>query len=151
MLLAAESHKHMEEFHRHFGGDESLRLPPVYLYKGRVSRWVTHTFHIAAITFGRHILVKPELIRQDKKGNWTAPAWLVAHETTHVLQYEEAGFVRFLISYLLDYSQCLKGQKKLGTGAHLEAYRAIKVECAAREAEGAYAAWAKEQGGSVRR
>ncbi|HEX8493225.1 MAG TPA: DUF4157 domain-containing protein [Pyrinomonadaceae bacterium] len=147
MLLAAESHRHLEEFHRHFEGDERLRLPPVYLYKGRVSRWLTHTFNIAAITFGRRIFVKPELIRQNQEGKWTAPAWLIAHETAHVLQYEEAGFVRFLISYLSDYWRSLGGWKIWNPAARLEAYRAIKVEREAREAEAAYAAWAEKQGG----
>lgn len=131
----------MEDFHRVFGGDEGLRLPPVHLYKGRVSRWLTHTFHIGAITFGRHIFVKPELVKQDDEGRWTVPAWLLAHETTHVLQYERAGFVRFLISYLWDYWHCLRRQQKWDASARLEAYMAIKVEAIARQAEIAYAAW----------
>ena len=146
MLLSAASHKHIEDFHRHFGRDEALRLPPVYLYNGRVSRWITHTFHIAAITFGRRIFVKPEFVRQNQDGKWTAPAWLVAHETTHVLQYEEAGFVRFLISYLLDYWRSLRIEKGWNARARLAAYCAIKVECEAREAEAAYAAWVEKQG-----
>lgn len=147
MLLAADSHRHLEEFHRHFGGDDGLRLPPVYLYNGRVSRWLTHTFNIAAITFGRRIFVDPELTRQSGEGKWTVPAWLIAHETAHVLQYEEAGFIRFLISYLSDYWRSLGGRKMWNAAARIEAYRAIKVERAAREAEAAYAAWAERQVG----
>jgi hypothetical protein len=143
MHLAAASHKRIEDFHRHFAGDEKLRLPPVYLYNGSFSRWLTHTFHIGAITFGRRIFVNPELTERKRPGRWTAPAWLVAHETTHVLQYEKAGFVRFLVAYLLDYWQCLRRQKRWDAAARMEAYRAIKVECAAREAERAYAAWAE--------
>jgi hypothetical protein len=150
MLLAADSHKHLEEFHRHFGGDENLRLPPVYLYKGRVSRWLTHTFDIAAITFGRRIFIKPELIRQDREGKWTAPAWLIAHETAHVLQYEAAGFIGFLISYLSDYWQSLGGRQMWNSAARLEAYRAIKAEQAAREAEEAYTVWAARQAGKLK-
>lgn len=145
MLLSADSHKHLEEFHRHFCGDEKLRLPPVYLYRGCVSRWLTHTFNIAAITFGRRIFVKPELIRQNREGKWTAPAWLIAHETAHVLQYEAAGFIGFLITYLSDYWQSLGGRKMWNAAARLDAYRAIKAEQAAREAEEAYAAWAEGQ------
>jgi hypothetical protein len=145
MLLSVDSHQHIEAFHRHFGDDKALRLPPVHLHHGRVARWVTHAFHISAITFGRHVFIKPELTTRDERGRWTAPAWLVAHETTHVLQYEEAGFVRFLISYLLDYWRGLRRLKRWDAAARMEAYSAIKVECAAREAERAYARWLHEQ------
>ena len=141
MLLASASHRHLEEFHRHFSGDESLRLPPVYFYKGRIARWLTHTFHISAITFGRRIFVKPELIEQDAEGGWRVPNWLAAHETAHVLQYEAQGFFRFLISYLSDYFRSLGGQKTWDETARFEAYSAIRVEREAREAENAYAAW----------
>lgn len=146
MRLAADSHQTIEDFHRHFGDDEDLRLPPVHLHNGRFAHWITHTFEIGAITFGRHVFIKPELTTQDEDGKWTAPAWLVAHETMHVLQYEEAGFVGFLISYLRDYWQCLRRQKKWNAAARMEAYRAIKVECIAREAEEAYTAWSEKQG-----
>jgi hypothetical protein len=74
----------------------------------------------------------------------TAPAWLVAHETTHVLQYQAVGFVRFLASYLRDYWRCLRRQKNWNAEARMAAYCAIEVECAAREAETAYAAWKKQ-------
>jgi hypothetical protein len=151
VLLAADSHKHIEAFHRYFAGDEKLRLPPVYLYKGRVARWVTHRFHIGAITFGRHVFVKPELIKQNEEGRWTVPAWLVAHETTHVLQYEAAGFVGFLASYLRDYWRSLRRQEKWNAAARMAAYFAIEVECAAREAESAYAAWkSRDEGRGMR-
>jgi hypothetical protein len=145
MLLASASHQRLEEFHRYFSGDEGLRLPPVYFYKGRIARWLTHTFHISAITFGRRIFVKPELIERDAEGNSIVPAWLAAHETAHVLQYEEKGFVRFLISYLDDYFRSLGWQTMWDTTARFAAYSAIKVERAAREAEEAYAAWAEKQ------
>jgi hypothetical protein len=146
MLLSADSHQRIEKFHRHFGGDERLRLPPVHLYNGRVSRWLTHAFHIGAITFGRHVFIRPELTSRDTAGRWTAPAWLVAHETTHVLQYEEAGFMSFLISYLRDYWRGLRRQKSWNAAARMEAYNAIRVERAAREAERAYAEWMQKQG-----
>jgi Domain of unknown function (DUF4157) len=149
MLLARASHKLVEEFHRHFAGDESLRLPPVHLYNGRFARWLTHTFNIGAITFGRHVFIKPELTRREPTGRWTAPAWLIAHETTHVLQYEKAGFVGFLISYLRDYWCCLRVQKRWDAAARMEAYHTIKAECAARDAERAYAAWAEKQAGAM--
>jgi hypothetical protein len=150
MLLAAASHKRIEEFHRHFAGDDKLRLPPVYLYNGFFSRWLTHAFKIGAITFGRRIFINPELIERKRKGRWTAPAWLIAHETTHVLQYERTGFAGFLVAYLLDYWRSLRRQKRWDAAARMQAYRAIKVECTAREAELAYAAWALEKDSSAK-
>lgn len=146
MRLSAASHAHLEKFHRHFLRDEGQRLPPIYFYNGRIARWLTHTFEIGAITFGRHILVKPEFIKRDQAGDWTVPAWLAAHETTHVMQYEAAGFVRFLIAYLRDYWQGLRRQKRWNAAARLEAYNAIRMERAACDAETAYAEWIEKQG-----
>lgn len=148
MRLAADSHQEIEGFHRHFGGDEELRLPPIHLHNGRWARWVTRTFRIGAITFGRHVLVNPTLTTQDLEGKWTAPAWLVAHETTHVLQYEEAGYLRFLSTYLRDYWRCLRRQHKWNAAARQAAYHNIQAEQVAREAEGAYAAWKESRDGS---
>lgn len=128
-------------------GDESLRLPPVHLYNGSVARCLTHTFNISAITFGRRVFIRPELIKEEPEGRLLAPAWLVAHETTHVLQYERAGFAGFLLRYLLDYWHSLRRKKKWNAAARMEAYHAIKMECAAREAEDAYAVWAERQVG----
>jgi hypothetical protein len=146
MLLSVGSHEHLEKFHRHFGRDERLKLPPVYFYNGRVARLLTHGFDIGAITVGRHIFVKPELTKRDVAGKWTVPAWLAAHETTHVLQYEDVGVVRFLAAYLLDYWRSLWRQKRWDAAARLDAYSAIRMECAAREAEAAYADWSEKQG-----
>jgi hypothetical protein len=148
MRLAPASHKLLEEFHRHLAGDDDLRLPPVHLYSGSVARWLTHTFNIGAITFGRRVFISPDLIRKEPEGRLLAPAWLVAHETTHVLQYEEAGFSGFLFRYLREYWQNLRGKERWNAAARMEAYHAIKMECAAREAETAYAAWTKKAGGN---
>ena len=141
MKLAAESHKYLEDFHRHHSGKGELRLPPVYLHAGRFARLITHTFKIAAITFGRHILVKPELVVRDEAGRLRAPSWLIAHETTHVLQYERAGFVGFLWVYLKDYWRMLREQQGWGSVARMSAYLAIGVEREAREAEHVFAEW----------
>lgn len=141
MRLASDSHKLIEAFHRDRLQNEALKLPPVYLYSGRAARFVTHAFRIGAITFGRHILVKPTLVARDGNGRLTVPAWLVAHETTHVLQYTEAGFVGFLVLYLRDYWRGLRELGKWNGAARMAAYFAISVECDARAAELAYAAW----------
>lgn len=141
MLLAKESHKLMEAFHRALHENDSLQLPPVHIHQGRVARWITHTFHIGAITFGRHIFIKPELTELDSEGKRTAPGWLVAHETTHVLQYKSAGWIGFLLTYLREYWDGLRQLRSWDATARMAAYKAIKVECVARDAEQAYAVW----------
>jgi hypothetical protein len=141
MLLSQESHRLIEAFHREYHASEALKLPPVHIHQGRVARWLTHTFHIGAITFGRHIFIKPELTELDAEGKWTAPGWLVAHETTHVLQYTSAGWIGFLLTYLREYWDGLRALGSWDAAARMAAYKAIKVECDARDAEQAYAAW----------
>jgi hypothetical protein len=141
MLLAKESHRLMEAFHRALHENDLLELPPVHIHQGRVARLLTHTFHIGAITFGRHIFIKPELTELDAEGKWTAPGWLVAHETTHVLQYQRAGWIGFLLTYLREYWDGLRELKRWDAAARMAAYKAIRVECDARDAEEAYAAW----------
>jgi len=76
---------------------------------------VTRTLKIGASTFGRRVLVSPALARRDASQRLIVPGWLVAHEAVHVLQYERAGFVGFLVSYLKGYRRALREQK--GTAA----------------------------------
>ena len=141
MKLAAESHKYLEDFHRHHSSKGELRLPPVYLHAGRFARLITHTFKIAAITFGRHILVKPELVVRDEAGRLRAPSWLIAHETTHVLQYDRAVFVGFLWAYLKDYWRTRREQQGWRSVARMSEYLSIGVARDAREAEHRFAEW----------
>ncbi len=82
---------------------------------------MTYAFRIGAITFGRHILVKPALIERAEDGRLIVPAWLVAHETTHVLQYTDAGFVGFIVAYLRDYFNCLREFGKWNSAARMTA------------------------------
>jgi Domain of unknown function (DUF4157) len=141
MRLAVDSHRLIEEFLRERFGLETLKLPPLSLYHGRVARWVTSTFRIGAITFGRRIFVAPKMVTTDATGRLRIPGWLVAHEATHVWQYECAGFAGFLASYLAGYWRALRGQRKWGREARQAAYLAIREECEARESETAYAVW----------
>jgi hypothetical protein len=142
MLLAAESHKQIEAFLRDHFGSSALKLPPVYIYAGRFSRWLTGSFHILAITFGRRIFIAPKIMARDARNRLTVPADLIAHEATHVLQYERAGFIGFLVSYLNEYWRALRSQRQgWGDAARHSAYLAIKQEAEARQAEMAYATW----------
>ncbi|HPB44413.1 MAG: DUF4157 domain-containing protein [Microthrixaceae bacterium] len=67
-----------------------------------------------AITFGRHILMRPR-----GSGN----EHLLRHELIHVRQWQEHGVVRFAVRYLGAY---LRGRWR-GYG-HWDAYRRIPLE-----------------------
>lgn len=143
MLLAAESHHRLESFLREHFNDPALRLPPLYFYKCRVVVCLERVFDIGAITFGRRIFVLPKYVERDGQGRLTIEGALAAHEATHALQYERAGFAGFLGLYLRGYWRALRAQKRLNGAAHHSAYRAINEESEAREAEKAYAMWSE--------
>ena len=142
MRLAPEAHRHIEAFLRERRRSEALRLPQVHVYVGRWSRLLTGTFGILAITFGRCVFVSARVVKRDERGRVTIPAGLLAHEAMHVVQYGEAGFVGFLVSYLREYWRELRAQPGWGRAARQAAYLAIKHEREAYEAEDEYFAWA---------
>jgi hypothetical protein len=142
MLLSPESHKQIEAFLRDHLRSDALELPPVIIYAGRGARWLTSTFGILAITFGRRIFVASKVIGRDEHGRLTLPAGLIAHEATHVVQYSQNGFIGFLLSYLGEYWRALKEQPGWGRAARDAAYFAIEQEREAYQAESAYAVWA---------
>ena len=141
MKLAAESKQLIEAFLAERFGPETLKLPPIYLYQGRVANWLTRTFKISAITFGRHIFVASKMVARDESGKLSIPGWLIAHEATHVWQYERAGFFGFLFSYLRGYWRALRVQRMWSGEARMDAYLAIEEECDARDAEAAFEDW----------
>jgi hypothetical protein len=144
MRLAPESHQRIETFLRAQLKSESLRLPPVHIYYGRWARLLTSTFNILAITFGRRIFVSPKEIERDPSGRLIISAALIAHEATHVVQYEQAGFLGFLLSYLGEYLRALRSHRQWwGKAARHAAYLAIKQEREAYEAEYAYGGWSR--------
>lgn len=126
--------------------DPQIKLPPIQIYGGRLARLFTQTFKIGAITFGRRIIVKPALFRTDERGEVQVQAWLLAHEGTHVLQYQQAGMLGFFASYLREYFKILFGSRKLDAKARMEAYRNIRHEKDARDAEQDYRRWMQESG-----
>ena len=146
MKLAPESHKRIESFLRDHFHDEKLKLPVIHVYSGRFSRWFTSAFGILAITFGSRIFVAPKVVKVDERQRLTVPAPLVAHEATHAMQYRNAGFLCFLISYLNEYLRGLRSQKQgWGKAARKAAYFGIKQEREAYEAEAAYATWKSKE------
>jgi hypothetical protein len=144
MLLAPESHRHIESFLREHLRNDALRLPPIFIYSSRWTRWLTSVFGIVAITFGRRIFVAPRKVERDGEGRLTIPAELIAHEATHVVQYEQAGFIGFLYSYLREYWRALREQQQgWGKPARRAAYFAIKHEREAYGAESFYGVWSR--------
>jgi hypothetical protein len=140
MKLARESHQRLEKFFREYFDDPQLKLPPIHLHRGRVARFVTKQLRIGAITIGRHILLSPSRVTQAD-GNLSTKGWLVAHEATHVLQYEQAGYVRFFFRYFYGYWVALRAGRKWDREARMNAYLSIEAERIAHEVERAYQAW----------
>ena len=138
MRLSGESHSEVEEFFRKHQGRPGLVLPPVSVYAGVFARLLTESAKVGAITLGRRVFVRPSLVKRDSTGRASVPAWLLVHEATHVLQYEERGTLRFLVGYLRGYFRGLKERKGFDALARTAAYMAIPEERAAREAERAY-------------
>jgi hypothetical protein len=142
MRLSAESQREVEEFFRRHEGRPGLVLPPVYVYSGGFAGLLTRAAGgVGAVTFGRRVFVRPSLVRRDSSGRAVVQAWLLVHEAAHVLQYEERGFVRFLVGYFRGYVRELRKGKGFGAGARNEAYLSMPEERTAREAERAYVEW----------
>jgi len=141
MKLAAESQQLIEAFLRDRFHLPTLKLPAISIYHGWLAQFLTKTFRIGAITFGHRIFVEPKLLERDRDGRLCVPGWLIAHEATHVWQYQREGFLGFLISYLKGYWRALRMEKRWNGEARMKAYLAIKEECDARESETAYAVW----------
>ncbi|HVF54781.1 MAG TPA: hypothetical protein VM934_01445 [Pyrinomonadaceae bacterium] len=138
MKLAPESHAQVEEFLRAHLGDPELRLPPVSFYAGRFARLLMRVLKMGAITFGRHVFVAPSLVTIAEDGRMVVPAWLVVHESMHVLQYERSGYLRFFVKYLLGYWRALCAGGRWDAAGRMAAYFGIDEERDAREAENAY-------------
>ena len=141
MRLSDESHSHVEQFFREHLGDPGLALPRIRLHTGFCARLLMlASAGMGAMTLGRHVFVRPGLLRNDSEGRVTLPGWLVVHEAAHVLQYAERGFVRFLCGYVRGYCRALRAGGRWDAAGRMAAYLAIEEEREARRAEDAYAA-----------
>ncbi|HEX8473755.1 MAG TPA: hypothetical protein VF666_06950 [Pyrinomonadaceae bacterium] len=145
MRLSPETHRHIEEFLRVHFSDAQLKLPRIKIYGGKFGRFITTHLKIGAITIGSRIVVSPKLVGRDALGRVTLPGWLLAHECVHVMQYKHAGLIGFFVAYLREYFKTLRVSGKLDAAARNDAYRAIRHEREAREAEDEYARWLAEQ------
>ena len=88
--------------------------------KNHYGHWLPPKLGVEAVTLGHHIFYV----------GFNPRAALRRHEEKHVEQYEEHGFIGFLIKYFIEY---LRGRLK-GLG-HWEAYREISFEIEARRSE----------------
>ncbi len=145
MKLALSSHTQLQEFLREHTGKNSLRLPHIQIYTGRFARFLTRALKVGAITVGRRIFLSPQLLERDAEGRINAPGWLIAHESVHVVQYMEAGYLRFFFRYLRGYFKALRATGRWDSAARMAAYLAIAEECEAHQAEDAYRAWSNVQ------
>jgi hypothetical protein len=139
MRLTSESQARVEEFFREHRGDPELMLPPISIHGGLFARLLTKVVGMSAITFGRQVFVRPELIKKDSEGRAGIPAWLLVHEAAHVLQYEERGCIRFFRDYLRGYWRALRTGKSWNRQGRMAAYMSIEEEREAYTAERLYA------------
>lgn len=141
MILSKKSHAEIEAFLREHFKDPDLCLPPISIHSGVFAGLLTKWLRIGAITFGRHVFISPRKVAQGEGGRRAAPGWLIAHEATHVIQYDTEGFVKFFAQYLRDYFRALRETGNWDAAARMAAYLAIAHECEAREVEHAFAPW----------
>jgi hypothetical protein len=101
---------------------------------------------VDGITIGRHIFIRSYRINHDAKNNLTISKNLLAHEVTHVLQYQKLGFFLFLFDYLREYLAGLKRKKTINSIARMHAYFEISHEVEARKAADEFEEWMKAKG-----
>ncbi len=141
MKLSPQTNRQLESFFREYFDDESLKLPKIQIYAERGAGLITKILSVHGITIGRHIFIKPKLAKHDKKNRLQISKNLLAHEVTHVLQYQQLGFFGFLYKYLRDYFAILRGKKKWDVHSRMEAYWEIPHEIEARDSAQKFVEW----------
>jgi len=81
----------------------TINLDKIRLYSGglRLGHLILLLNRATAITFGKKIFFARGMLDESTPTGIT----LIAHELTHVRQYQETGYLRFLYRYLRDYIQ----------------------------------------------
>ncbi len=138
--LSESSAKVVTEFFREDLDDPSFELPRVIFATGRTASVVARSLRIHGITIGRLVIIAPHLVERVD-GRAVLPRDLIVHETTHVLQYREYGFVRFLWKYFGDYLRNLKSEGNYSLDARNAAYVAIPFEVEARQTAYRFVRW----------
>lgn len=141
MKLNPDLHSELENFFRYYYDDDSLKLPQIEIYARRGSKLVTKLLAVHGVTFGRHVFVRPRLTKRNKSDRLCVSKMLLAHEATHVLQYQREGFFRFLTAYFKDYYRGMRRKKKWNSTAHFQAYFELPHEVEARDAAARFIEW----------
>lgn len=144
MKLSRTTHQQLELFFREYFGDDKLKLPRVEVFIKGGAGLITKALKIYGITLGRYMFIKPDqLVRRLNRPPYISKE-LLAHEMTHVLQYQKLGWIRFFYTYLKGYWQALKGKKKWDSDSRREAYLEIPHEVEARECAAKFIQWTKK-------
>lgn len=145
MQISQNAHLQLEFFFREFYQDENLKLPKIEIYGRRGARFVSKMTSVYAITFGRFIFVRPELLNRNSVNELCISKELLAHETTHVLQYQKLGWFGFFYTYLKGYWKALKQKEKWDFKSRTEAYLEIPHEIEARICGSEFVKWNRKK------
>jgi hypothetical protein len=142
VALDAPSRARLERFLAAARGRDAS-LEGVRLVAGRLGAAVAGCARASGVTLGGTIFLSraaAELLARDGRAPLVDRLGdLLVHECVHVLQYREAGTVRFLFVYLYDYFTSLLEQASMHPVARHRAYLEIRAE---REAFDVAARWA---------
>lgn len=141
MKLSRELHSQLENFFREFFDDENLRLPEIEIFCHRGARFVTKLISVHGITFRRFIFIKPDLISRSPEMKLCISKNLLAHEATHVVQYQKLGTLKFLYRYFKSYFVNLRGGKDWNFNSRMMAYLDIPFEEEARVCGANFVEW----------
>lgn len=128
-------------FFRHYLENEQFIMPETQIYIKKTAGLITKILRVDGITIGRYIFIRPSLAKYNSQNHLIINQKLLAHELTHVLQYQELGFIGFLTDYLKEYFGGLRRKKKWNSLARLEAYWEISHEVEARNAAQKFIEW----------
>ena len=151
MRLSRKSHRKLESFFREHFKQEDLRLPEVDLFVKRGAGIITQVLKIYGITFGQFVFIRADFLYRNENHELCISKELLAHELTHVLQYEKLGWFRFFYTYLKGYWTALKRKENWGLAARNQAYLEIPHEVEARECAAKFLEWiAKNENGKMK-
>ncbi len=145
MKLSPETHSQLEDFFREYFNDYGLQLPKIEIYVNGGAGLITKILNIHGITIGRHIFIKPSIVKSNQDKKLQINKNLLAHEVAHVVQYQQLGFIGFLAKYVKDYFVLLSQKRKWHSVARTEAYWEIPHEIEARDAAREFEKWIKDK------
>jgi hypothetical protein len=146
MRLSRKSHRKLEFFFREYFNESDLKLPDVELFVKRGAGLITGLFKIYGITIGQYIFIRADFLYRNENQELCIAKELLAHELTHVLQYQKLGFFRFFYTYLKGYWLALKQKEKWDLAARNRAYLEIPHEIEARQCAAKFLEWMNNKG-----